>query len=53
VVSSTAVGLLGPLVKSAGFAQSLVMLAALSTLTLLAIWALPSNLESARVSRGT
>lgn len=51
VVSSTAVGLLGPLVKSAGFAQSLVMLAALSTLTLLAIWALPANLESARVNR--
>lgn len=44
VVSSAAVGLLGPVVKSAGFAQSLLLLAGLSVLTLLAIWSLPSQL---------
>ena len=45
VVSSCAVGLLGPLVKAAGFSQSLLLLAALSVLTLTAIWALPRQLD--------
>jgi len=50
VVSSTAVGLLGPVVKSAGFSNSLMLLAGLSVLTLVAIWSLPTQLDQPRLS---
>ncbi|MEY2777537.1 MAG: hypothetical protein RLY30_1635 [Pseudomonadota bacterium] len=50
VVSSTAVGLLGPVVKSAGFSNSLMLLAGLSVLTLVAIWSLPTQLDQPQLS---
>jgi hypothetical protein len=43
MVSSVVIAGLGPAVKAAGFAVALLVMAAVSVLTLVAIWYLPSD----------